>query len=254
MITTNKIEADTNELQTMTKQFAGLMLLSIQEERDIERAIMIAEWLARFLAMNSCGIYRLDALEEGISRRLPKPPTLANAEQKLELHIASEVYRYGGHTRLIQTLLNSSVCGGDVLLTRRGGIPAVSILNISNGELIFLEATTGVGQACEIMEVASRYKHVFIHIHPDDIVASSALRNMSEMSNHPKFIFVNHADHTFSLGLGSADVVFELSSYGWGLRGKRGTESISSFIGIPIEASDTACDSVEEYEIGRAHV
>lgn len=230
-------------LQEKARKFIEKMTLQISCESDINRAFSIAEWIGRFLAMNSCGIYRFDDLEEMLAGRLPEPPEQNLLLVKQEIHIASEIYAHGGHTRLIQNLLDSAVCGADVLVVRRGLIRP-SILKTDNGRVIFLDAASSVERACEIMRKLVNYKNIFVHIHPDDIVSAAALKRLKPKLGNSKVIFVNHADHIFSLGLASADIVFEISSYGWALRGRRKTEGISSFIGIPLTPNRTAAVSL----------
>lgn len=221
------------KLQYKAKNFIEKMTLKVDAEPDIEKAFSIAEWIARFLVMNSCGIYRFDDLEEMLARRLPEPPRQNLLPTKQEIHIASEVYAHGGHTRMIQNLLDSADCDADVLLIR-GNEGQSSILKTHEGGVIQLDATSNVERACQIMKNVVNYKNIFIHIHPEDIVSAAALKRVRPELKNSQIIFVNHADHTFSLGFASADIIFEISSYGWALRGRRGTEKISSFIGIPL--------------------
>ena len=221
------------KLQYKAKKFIEKMALKVDAEPDIEKAFSIAEWIARFLVMNSCGIYRFDDLEEMLARRLPEPLQQNLLPTRQEIHIASEVYTHGGHTRLIQNLLDSADCDADVLLIR-GNEGRSSVFKTHDGGVIQLDATSNVERACQIMKHVVNYKNIFIHIHPEDIVSAAALKRIRPELKNSQIIFVNHADHTFSLGLASADIIFEISSYGWALRGKRGTEKISSFIGIPL--------------------
>lgn len=220
-------------LQKNARNFVEKMVLSVSSEPDVEKAFSMAEWIARFLVMNSCGIYRIDDLEEILAQRLPQPMQQDPLQIKQEIHVASEIYPNGGHTRLLQNLLDSAGFDADVLLVRNSaGQPP--ILNIDENRVIRLEATSSVERACQIMKHLVNYKNIFVHIHPEDIVSAAALKRLKPELKNSKIIFVNHADHTFSLGLASADIVFEISSYGWTLRGRRGTEKISSFIGIPL--------------------
>ena len=220
-------------LQQSTKNFIQKMAFEVRSESNLEKAFSIGEWIARFLVMNSCGIYRFDDLEEGLAQRLPEPPLQNPLLLKQEIHIATEVYVHGGHTRLIQNLLDAAGCDADVLLiSDKAG--QQSILNIHEDRLLRLDAISSVERACQIMEHVVNYRNIFVHIHPDDIISAAALKRLKPELKNSKIIFVNHADHTFSLGLASADIIFEISSYGWALRSKRETEKISSFIGIPL--------------------
>lgn len=220
-------------LQQNARNFIQKMAFEVRSEPNMEKAFSMAEWIARFLVMNSCGMYRFDDLEEGLAQRLPEPPLQNPLLLKQEIHIATEIYVHGGHTRLIQNLLDTAGCDADVLLiSDKAG--QQSVLNIYEGKLIRLDAISSVERACQIMKHVVNYKNIFVHIHPEDIISAAALKRLKPALKNSKIIFVNHADHTFSLGLASADIVFEISSYGWALRSKRETEKISSFIGIPL--------------------
>ena len=74
-----------------------------------------------------------------------------------------------------------------------------------------------------------------LHIHPNDVACAVAVRFAKRLHPAIEVCFINHADHVFSVGIGAADRVFEISTYGWGLRPMRGTEATSSFIGLPIK-------------------
>lgn len=225
-------------LRGKTRKFIEKMTWQVSRESDADRAFSIAEWIGRFLAMNSCGIYRFDDLEQILAGRLPKPPEQNPFLMKQEIHLASEIYTHGGHTRLIQNLLDSAGGDADVLVVRQSVI-SPSILKVDKGRVIPLSAVSSVEQAWEIMNNLVSYRNIFVHIHPDDIVSAAALKRLKPVLKNSKIIFVNHADHLFSFGLASADIVFEISSYGWALRGRRKTEEISSFIGIPLMPSQT---------------
>lgn len=216
-----------------TNNFIQAILSKINSESELEKAMAISEWLARFLAMNSCGVYRFDQIERTIGIRLEVHPQDFPDLLRDEIHIASEIYPHGGHTRIIQNLIVANTGNSDVLLTRQAPIKS-KILDIPRGDLIELNCRTQPQRACELIKILAHYRRIYIHIHPDDIVAASALIRYKSTNIHSKIIFVNHADHLFSLGLASADIVYEISIYGWNLRKQRKTEAISSFIGIPI--------------------
>ncbi len=79
-----------------------------------------------------------------------------------------------------------------------------------------------------------RYRCLVLHLHPYDVLGAVAVRLVKRFRPDLQVCLVNHADHVFSVGIGVADRVIEISAYGWSLRHKRGTVDKSSFIGLPI--------------------
>ena len=191
------------------------------------------EVYGRLLHTNHTDVYRDDEFESllvetYISRNgTPIPREDCNGE----LHIITSPLSTGGHTRLMERIIDSRA-GGDVLLTR-----PVSGL----GGRLFVSPKVKVWQSDnqfdlpELISIISRYGTVFLHITPDDLLASVAVA-VAKTASCARVIFVNHADHIFSFGLYAADVVAEVSSYGF-LVSECKRNVTSSFLGIPIDLS-----------------
>jgi len=239
-----------NKSQKSAYHFVKLITENIHREKNIERAFYLAEWCARFLVENTCGIYRLDELENNLAERFSKR-NMTPKNSKKEIHLASEIYNTGGHTRLLQELVRCSKKSCDVLLTREQiNKPDAKIIQIDNGEILVIKSETTYEIVFEIYYIASQYDVIFVHIHPDDIICAVALNLIRRDFKDKKIVFINHSDHTFSVGLASASVVYEISSYGWALRQKRGCSEYSSFIGIPITSkTDEAKETNNNYLI-----
>jgi len=62
--------------------------------------------------------------------------------------------------------------------------------------------------------------------------AALAARVLRDEGHH--VVFVNHADHVFGFGHGAADVVAEVSGFGWKLTAERRTARAQHFLGIPV--------------------
>lgn len=206
-----------------------------------EQAHALAQWLASFLVGNSCGIYRCDELEEAL---LPTDPQRLRALQsRIEsrpsvfLHLLSEPYQHGGHTRVARHLMAHAHGMHEVLLTRRSQSPDAHLwLGVDASRVRWLPNPTECSARVEALAVEiAAHAQVVLYLHPDDVVGGAAVRLARKLNPHMRVGFFNHADHAFSVGIGSADCVFEISTYGWQLRQIRGIEGLSSFVGIPIE-------------------
>jgi hypothetical protein len=210
------------------------MLLGIGRETDLERAVFGGEWLAKFLWNNACGIYRLDELETTLLDKISPCELQSSGLRRPELHIASELYGFGGHTRLLNSLM---VEASDVLITRPGSDGhIIKVLGIDPSRIHTVKEGSAMERIGQVASVAGDYERIVLHIHPDDVVCALALRLLRRSRPNAQILFVNHSDHTFSVAIGVADFVLEISSFGWALRESRGTEQRSSFIGIPVDA------------------
>jgi hypothetical protein len=184
------------------------------------------------LSANYFGVYRDDSFEELLVSRYIKEKTTSFSvpvDASGELHIVSEPFATGGHTRLLERLV-SMRGGGDVLVTR----PLSCIdnrLRLSADNEVFFKVDGF--EVDEIVDIVKMYKTIFLHVHPEDLsacVAVGVIKKLGEI----KVILVNHADHVFSFGFYCADLVAEVSGYGFYLSQVR-RQVKSSFLGIPLE-------------------
>ncbi|MDO9236550.1 MAG: hypothetical protein Q7U28_11045 [Aquabacterium sp.] len=221
--------------------FIKQMLSVIQQESDVDTAVRFAEWLAFYIHENACGVYRYDDLEQSIVDKFVDEavPVSVGEPADDELHVASVIYRSGGHTPLLRYLIKHSAKPVKVLLTRMTDrVAGCSILELDAAQVDVIDASwSAKARMAFLIRTMLCHKRVFLHIHPDDVLCAAAVRVVKRIRPSLMVYFVNHADHVFSVGLGVADKVFEISTYGWMLRERRGTVDKSSFIGIPIVAS-----------------
>lgn len=209
---------------------------------DAETGQQLAHWLATWLWKNTTGIYRLDVLETTLMRKLalesPGHLPISCADRE-EVHLATEVYAFGGHTALMRHLMQEAPTPPDVILTGMSDATAAGIrLNVPESRVSVLPPSTDL--RAQVMDLAGRlspYRRVVLHIHPNDLVSALAIRVLRMQAPSVHVQLVNHADHAFSVAIGSAHRILEISRYGWALRGKRGSLQTSSFIGIPITST-----------------
>lgn len=229
------------EKKNKSQKLAKLIEFKIYNISDIQEKYILAKWLGRFLTVNNCEIYQLNEIELHLAKLTKQVLNLPKKLQKKRqntLHIASEIYVYGGHTRLIKSLAN--VTGSDksdLLITRNTKfekLPRDIVEEIKN--IFIIDDLLSINVVLQTVKNILSYRKIILHIHPDDIETSVALIIAKELDSSIDIYFLNHSDHTFSFGMQSADIVLEISGYGWDLRKSRGIEDKSSFLGLPISS------------------
>ena len=209
----------------------------IRLEPDFDVAIYLAVWTSRYLCLNFCGIYRLDDLENALMEKIPSQqlPIPLTAKRN-ELHVASAVFHNGGHSPLMKYLIAEAEDPPDVLITWPATQQTVSeLLGVSPSRVEVSISDQPVIQKIFHWAIKfSSYENVVLHIHPEDVVAALATRIAKLIKPSLTIALMNHADHTFSVAIGAVDKIFEISAYGWALRAQRGSETRSTFVGIPI--------------------
>jgi glycosyltransferase involved in cell wall biosynthesis len=128
------------------------------------------------------------------------------------LHVLTEVYATGGHTRLAARWLSRDERVGDVVLTNQfGPVPGllVDAVRSAGGALTDLRASAGglLDRARELRRQMDRADLVVMHVHPSDVVAFAAA---TLPGTRPPVIYENHADLGFWLGVGAADLLCDL--------------------------------------------
>lgn len=211
------------------------------EPLSAEETLCLGTWLARFLWENCCGIYRLDELETAVLRKLPALRTPSVTRRGAELHVASAIFRTGGHTSLMRTLVHAAPVQAEVLLIRpTDSHEAASILGLPHERIHLLASSSDLSATlANLLAHLGAYDRIVLHIHPDDLLTAIAARLARQCRPQLNIAFMNHADHAFSVGIGAATKVFEISGYGWQLREARGIANCATFVGIPIALPDT---------------
>jgi hypothetical protein len=125
------------------------------------------------------------------------------------LHVLSEAYLLGGHTRLAWRWIGRDSRSSDVALTNQHTPlpdPLLRAVAAAGGRVLDLRADHPdlSARAQALRRLMDRADVVVYHVHPYDAVALAAA-NLP--GRRPPIVFDNHADHTFWLGLGCADVV-----------------------------------------------
>lgn len=189
----------------------------IEQTASISRRLRRLSLLAHYYAGNMAGIFSNSFIENtiaDISNAAITDVTLGVPERRT-LHVMTEAYRIGGHTRVVER--HAELIPGEphdvLLLNEKSDIPEslASAVSRSRGQMMRSDARGYLEKARELIKVASTRSRVLLHVHMWDIVPILAFGNCAW--DRPIY-FSDHANHLFWVGVGISDVV--LSDLGTG--------------------------------------
>lgn len=205
---------------------------------------------ARFAWYSYPGAFRsleLEALAARISRDLPAPTRRSEGLEGHVIHVLTQAYAAGGHTRLAwRWIENDAGHVSSVVLTGQQGIPVppqlLAAVEASGGQIISLgdESSSLVMRAARLRQIAeSGVAGIVLHVHPYDVVPSMGLADVDTT-----VVFLNHADHVFWVGGEIADVVADIRPAGQQLSlTQRGVEpERSTILPIPLASPPRSDD------------
>lgn len=137
------------------------------------------------------------------SRSGKSAPILGNVKHQRVLHVLTQAYHTGGHSRLVWRWINADVDREHhIALTQQGTAPWPSQLEEaatkSGGNLFVLDNRRNLLEiARALRQIASAFDFIILHVHPSDVVPHLA---WSGDVDHPPIAYLNHADHVFWLG------------------------------------------------------
>lgn len=158
-------------------------------------------------------------------------------EKNSTLHIMTEAYLSGGHTRVVERWIESSDktekhC---IIFTSSNTevMPEALIQNVKNrnGEIIEVDSNLDILQKAQnLADYASKFEHIILHIHPFDYIPIIAFGSNS--FKRPIY-FYNHADHLPWFGLSIIDCLLEIRTYGKKITKLKRNYDNSIVLGIP---------------------
>jgi hypothetical protein len=200
-------EADA-QLQRIETAAEGLLAAG-----ELEAAAAWAETAGHFAALNHPGRFaspRLERVLAEIARAaVPAPtPRPRAAPPRRVLHVLTEAYATGGHTRLVWRWIERDAAREhSVALTAPNAVAPPELhaaAEASGGVVHFLRDPGRLERARALRALADEADLVVLHVHMFDVVAPIAL---GDRPAGPPVLFEDHADHLFWLGGSAADAV-----------------------------------------------
>ena len=133
------------------------------------------------------------------------------------LHVMTEAYVSGGHTRCVERWIEHSPSGQShscIILNQRAPLPASleRICSEHGGHVVLCDKNKSMLEvALELRVLASRFSCIVLHTHMDD---PRALIAFGTPEFRRPIVLFNHADHIFWLGSSIADQVADINSSG----------------------------------------
>jgi hypothetical protein len=133
-------------------------------------------------------------------------------EKNTVLHVLTEAYNVGGHTRAVREWIDFDAARKhSVFMIRGNNTPQWFIDSAvkSGGRFIQASGNNHIELALNLYETAMRYEKIILHVHPDEIVHILAFGNNKWKKT---IYFNNHCEIVTWLGVSVADVVLDFTN------------------------------------------
>ena len=220
-------------------------LSQILQEVNTDKKLNLCKKAINFAVNNGTGYYSSDVIEKTLLE-ISALQTLGDISDEYKnnsvLHVLTETYVSGGHTRVVERWIELSPEGQTHSLitteNQKQDIPErlQKAIQDKNGTIIKLnDKMSDMDKALELRKIASNYQYIILHTHMHDVIPVLAF-------GHPEFkrpvVLFNHADHLFWVGASIADTVAELRKFGSEISvNKRGIVN-NQILGIPIDLKE----------------
>lgn len=190
-------------------------LYLLSKEKDFAKRLDIVEQLTWKALARGIGYYTCYELEKPFLELADKikMPIGIQATSNSFLHVMTQAYTVGGHTRVVERWIDSSPREQkhSVVLLNQKEEPFPITLNdcVSehNGSLHIYDSLDLLERATKLRKLALEYQYIILHIHMDDPTAIVAFGNDS----FPRpVLFFNHADHSYWCGSSIVDMLLDI--------------------------------------------
>lgn len=211
------------------------------KNNENEECVKYISHISKYAWSNFTGYYsnwKLEGLLNHIGDELPKLATYERVRNGKVLHIASELYVTGGHTKLLfNWIKNDTTKQHSVVTTRLNTTQLELIANeySVHCELFELNGCNLLEKSFDLKKVAHNFEFIILHTHPDDVIPVLAF---SDKKFKTPIIFNNHADHIFWLGNSIIDVLIQIRNVNIELDKKRRQLFNSFYLPIIIEQNN----------------
>lgn len=234
------------------KNFFKNLVSDAMKQSDEEKKLEKLSCAAYFASGNVCGYMSNSEIENELIKISQKHSIelLDDFKPNTFLHVMTEPYVTGGHTRVVERWIKNSPENQvhSLIVTKEKEVeklPEELVKNVSDkkGEIIILsDSETRVQKALKLREIASNYEYIILHIHMYDVVPLIAFA--TEEFKRP-VIFFNHADHVFWLGVSVSDLVVNLRGYSSTYNVKNRQCLNNAVLPLPIPKSQSAYEEIE---------
>lgn len=189
----------------------------IFQEKDLYEKINLIHYLAVFANTIVCGEYCDPDLERElykISNSLTFEAKKDREEKNAILHVMTEAYETGGHTRVVENLVKTDIKHRHFLIfTNPNSIVPFWLrecVEKSGGKIFFVQGGNFFEKSANLFKESLPFTKIILHIHNYDVVPILAYANKAWKAS---IYFLNHSDHLFWIGAGIADLVLNLTEY-----------------------------------------
>lgn len=193
-------------------------LKKIQKSKSLDRRMEYAKQALNIANNGSTRYYSSDIIESVFLELAQKNKTDLSKDviPNSVLHVASELYESGGHSRILERWIQESPKNqtNTLFLTRHNHIPesVLKVMSERNRQIIQTNKNSSdIKTAMLLRKIASKYERIILHVHMDDYIPIIAF-GCNEF-HRPVYLF-NHADHRFWLGVSIADKVLNFRKFG----------------------------------------
>lgn len=211
------------------KKILEKIYLLAKNHNDLESKISLYQFFASSYWHNYSNSFAHLRLEKDLIA-LSEEIISSDCDNKYEddhiLHIMTEAYLIGGHTRVVDNWIKSVNGKHSVILNNPYSLqPSFLVESVKSkkGKIIINDNVGFVAKANFLFKIASHFKYVVLHHHPHDILPLLAFG--TKKFSRPIF-FYNHADYVWGCGYSVSDKLIELS--------KKGMEFSNKYRGIPM--------------------
>ena len=225
------------------------------DAEHVLRAAMLAANYAWWAPTGRLGDLRLERLVISAVRASGSVTVDGDRSSGRVLHVLSEAHAIGGHTRLAWRWMDRDPRTSDVVLTNQSTpVPdaLAAAVRASGGVLDDLRSSTPglLDRARALRAHMDRADVVVLHVNPYDVVALAAANLPGP---RPPVIYENHADQSFWLGVGAADVLcdFRPAVHDTDVELRRMPEERIAVLPMPVDALVSGSASAEAADLRR---
>lgn len=210
------LEPTTHDIEKISKislKKLSKSLSKLRKEKDLEKKILIGKNCCKLAT--KAGLLYSNELEQEllkVGRSIPFSNTNWFNE-KSYLHIMTEAFQTGGHTRVCERWIEFSdenECHSLLLTDQKTPIPKSieKVVSEKSGKVYNLDSHPAA-KINQIRKIASGFEKIILHMHSDDLVTFIAFATND--FKRP-VLFFNHLDHLFWVGSAISDLVINLRS------------------------------------------